>query len=110
MHRFDVQSPEQRAERAANENYRELQAEVIGTVRGKLASRKMLLDESDLEEAYCQAWHGVCATIKRGTTVSNLTGMLVEITWRRAVDIYRELRPGQRVDVEDEHGVELDVD
>jgi len=110
MHRFDVQSPEQRAERAANENYRELQAEVIGTVRGKLTSRKMLLDESDLEEAYCQAWHGVCETIKRGTTVSNLTGLLVEITWRRAVDIYRELRPGRRVAVEDEHGVDLDVD
>jgi DNA-directed RNA polymerase specialized sigma24 family protein len=110
MHRFDVQSPEQRAERAANENYDELQAEVIGTVRGKLASRKMLLDESDLEEAYCQAWHGVCETIKRGTTVSNLTGLLVEITWRRAVDIYRELRPGQRVDVGDEHSVDLDVD
>jgi DNA-directed RNA polymerase specialized sigma24 family protein len=110
MHRFDVQSAEERAERAANENYRELQAEVIGTVRGKLASRKMPVDESDLEEAYCLAWHGVFETIKRGTTVSNLTGILVEITWRRAVDIYRELRPAQRVDVEDEHGVDLDVD
>lgn len=109
--RSNVLSPEQRAERTANENYRDLQAEVIGTVRHKLASRGMRLDDSDLEEAYCQAWHGVCETIKRGGDVSNLTGMLVEITWRRTIDIYRELRPGQRVDLElDEHSVSLDVD
>src|ERR1022692_4362289 len=111
MHRFDVQSPEQQAEKAATENYRKLQAEVIGTVRHRLSSRKMLLDESDLEEAYCQAWHGVCETIKRGTPVSNLTGMLIEITWRRAVDLYRELRPSQRVDLQvEEPIVDLDVD
>jgi DNA-directed RNA polymerase specialized sigma24 family protein len=111
MHRFDVQSSEQQAEKVATENYRELQAEVIGTVRHRLSSRKMLLDESDLEEAYCQAWHGVCETIKRGTPVSNLTGMLIEITWRRAVDLYRELRPSQRVDLQvEEPIVDLDVD
>lgn len=111
MHRFDVQSPEQQAEKVATENYRELQAEVIGTVRHRLSSRKMLLDESDLEEAYCQAWHGVCETIKQGTQVSNLTGMLIEITWRRAVDLYRELRPSQRVDLQvEEPIVDLDVD
>ncbi len=109
--RFDVHSPEQQAERVANEHYRQLQTEVIATVSAKLSARKMRLDESDLEEAYCQAWHAVCETIKRGRTVSNLTGMLVEITWRRAVDVYRELRPGQRVDVElDRHGVDPDAD
>ncbi len=111
MHRLDVESPEQQAERAANENYRKLQAEVIGAVIRKLSSRKMRLDESDLEEAYCQAWHGVYETIKRGTPVSNLTGLLIEITWRRAVDIYRELRPGQRIDLEVGAPVpDLDVD
>lgn len=111
MHRFDVRSPEQQAESAANEHYRELQAEVIATVSSKLSARKMSLDESDLEEAYCQAWHGVCETIKRGTLVSNLTGMLVEITWRRTVDIYRALHPGQRADVElDGHSVDPDID
>jgi DNA-directed RNA polymerase specialized sigma24 family protein len=112
MHRFDVRSPEQQAESAANEHYRELQAEVIATVSSKLSARKMSLDESDLEEAYCQAWHGVCETIKRGTPVSNLTGMLVEITWRRTVDIYRALHPEQRADVElDGHSVvDPDID
>ncbi|MGA2163143.1 MAG: sigma-70 family RNA polymerase sigma factor [Solirubrobacteraceae bacterium] len=111
MHRFDVQSPEQQAERAANKHYRALQGEVLGVVRYRLAARKMHLDESDLEEAYCQAWHGVCETIKQGEPVSNLTGLLIEISWRRTVDLYRELRPGQRVDLKvDEHLVGLDVD
>jgi DNA-directed RNA polymerase specialized sigma24 family protein len=111
MNRFDVDSPEQQAERAVNEHYRELQAEVTGAVRHKLSFRKMRLDESDLEEAYCQAWHGVCETIKRGTQVSNLTGMLIEITWRRAVDIYRELRPSQRVELDvEEPTLDLDLD
>jgi DNA-directed RNA polymerase specialized sigma24 family protein len=111
MHRFDGQSPAQQAENAANENYRKLQAEVIGAVIRKLSSRKMRLDESDLEEAYCQAWHGVYETIKRGTPVSNLTGMLIEITWRRTVDTYRDLRPGQRVDLEVGAPIaDLDVD
>jgi hypothetical protein len=50
MHRFDVRSPEQQAESAANEHYRELQAEVIATVSSKLSARKMSLDESDLDK------------------------------------------------------------
>jgi DNA-directed RNA polymerase specialized sigma24 family protein len=111
MNRFDVDSPGQQAERTANEHYHELQAEVTGAVRHKLSTHKMRLDESDLEEAYCQAWHGVCETIKRGTQVSNLTGMLIEITWRRAVDIYRELRPSQRVELDgEEPTLDLDLD
>jgi DNA-directed RNA polymerase specialized sigma24 family protein len=112
MNRFDVDSHEQQAERTVNEHYDALQAEVTGAVRHKLSVRKMRLDESDLEEAYCQAWHGVCETIKRGTEVSNLTGLLIEVTWRRAVDIYRELRPSQRrveLDAE-EPTLDLDLD
>ena len=71
----------------------------------------MRLDSSDLEEAYCLAWHGVYEEIKRGTEIANLTGMLVEITWRRAVDAYRGLQTGQHADVDiDAHGVEVDLD
>ena len=111
MNRFDVNSPEQQAEKTVNDQYHELQAEVIGTVRRRLASRKMLVDDSDLDEAYCQAWHGVFETIKRGTQVSNLTGILIEITWRRTVDIYRELRPSQRVELDlEQTAVDLELD
>lgn len=109
--RSNASSPAQRASGAANENYRELQAEVLETVRKKLSARRMSVDESDLEEAYCLAWHGVVEKIKRGDEVSNLTGLLVKITWRRAVDAYREARPGQRVQLDlDQYSVELDVD
>jgi RNA polymerase sigma factor (sigma-70 family) len=111
MNRFEADSPEQQAEKAVNEQYRQLQPAVTRAVRRRLASRKMLVDESDLEEAYCLAWHGVCETIKRGTQVSNLTGMLIEITWRRAVDAYREQRSSQRAELDlEEITVELDLD
>jgi RNA polymerase sigma factor (sigma-70 family) len=111
MHPLDTQSAKQQAEQTANQNYTQLQTEVLSTVRRRLSSRKMRLDDSDLEEAYCQAWHGVYETIKRGNPVVNLTGMLIEITWRRAVDIYRELRPSQRTSLEpEEPALELDLD
>jgi DNA-directed RNA polymerase specialized sigma24 family protein len=101
----------EQAERMATEHYGSLEAEVLAVVRRRLLSRNMRLDHSDLEEAYCQAWHGVCEQIKAGTKIANLTGMLVEITWRRAVDTYRQPHPGQHADVDiDAHGVEVDLD
>jgi DNA-directed RNA polymerase specialized sigma24 family protein len=101
----------EQAERTATEHYGSLEAEVVAVVRRRLLSRNMRLDHSDLEEAYCQAWHGVCEQIKAGTKIANLTGMLVEITWRRAVDTYRQPHPGQHADVDiDAHGVEVDLD
>lgn len=111
MNRTAVDSPEQQAEKTINERYHQLQAEVTTTVRHKLLARKMHIDESDLEESYCQAWHGVYERIKQRKQISNLTGMLVEITWRRAVDTYRELHPSQQaaLDVEEPITV-LDLD
>ena len=101
----------QRAERTAQAHYRSLEKEVLGVVGRRLSARNMRLDRSDLEEAYCLAWHGVYEEIKRGTEIANLTGMLVEITWRRAVDAYREMQTGQHADVDiDTHGVEVDLD
>jgi DNA-directed RNA polymerase specialized sigma24 family protein len=104
-------TPRQRAERTAQAHYRSLEKEVVGVVGRRLSARNMRLDSSDLEEAYCLAWHGVYEEIKRGTKIANLTGMLVEITWRRAVDTYRGLQTGQHADVDiDAHGVEVDLD
>ena len=101
----------QRAEWTAQAHYRSLEKEVVGVVGRRLSARNMRLDSSDLEEAYCLAWHGVYEEIRRGTEIANLTGMLVEITWRRAVDAYRDLQTGQHADVDiDAHGVEVDLD
>jgi DNA-directed RNA polymerase specialized sigma24 family protein len=94
----------------AQAKYVELEAEVTATVHGKLAARKMLVVKDDLEEAYNQAWHGVCEKIKTGEKIDNLTGMLVLVTWRRAVDIYRSNHPSEHEDVDvSERGVEPDL-
>jgi DNA-directed RNA polymerase specialized sigma24 family protein len=69
----------------------------------------MTLDDSDLEEAYNLAWAGVYEMIKSGKEVNKLTALLVQITWRRAVDSYRSSRPSQHEDIEiADRGVEHD--
>lgn len=101
----------QEAEWTVDKHYRSLEGEVIGKVDRKLSARNMRLDHSDLEEAYCQAWHGVCEQIADGVKIASLTAMLVEVTWRRAVDSYRELHASQYADIDlDSSGVELDLD
>jgi len=105
------QTLSQQADWTATVHYRSLENEVIGAVSRRLSAREMRLDRSDVEEAYCQAWHGVCEQITGGTKIASLTGMLIEITWRRAVDSYREMRTGQHADIDiDTRGVEVDLD
>src|ERR1039457_745663 len=105
------ESFKEQAERVSEEHYGSLESEVVAVVRRRLLARKMHLDHAELEGAYCQAWHGVIEEIKRGNKIRNLTGMLVDITWRRAVDAYRESRPAQRAEVDIEaHAVEVDLD
>jgi DNA-directed RNA polymerase specialized sigma24 family protein len=94
-----------------DEHYRSLEGEVLGKVGRKLSARKIDLDHTDLEEAYCQAWNGVWEQINDGVKIASLTAMLVEITWRRAVSTYRELHLRQHADIDvDSHGVEVDLD
>jgi len=101
----------QQAEQTVDEHYLALEGEVLGIVARKLSARNIDLDRTDLEEAYCQAWHGVWEQINGGVKIASLTAMLVEITWRRAISTYRELHVGQYADVDvDSHGVEVDLD
>jgi DNA-directed RNA polymerase specialized sigma24 family protein len=90
----------EQADATVNAHYRELEGEVLRAVQSRLAARRMQMDRSDVEEAYCLAWNGVWELIKRGEEIRSLTATLIEITWRRAVDTYRELRTGQYADVE----------
>jgi RNA polymerase sigma factor (sigma-70 family) len=107
----DRRSLAREADALASANLRRLEGDVLGVVRGRLLARKMRLDVSDLEEAYNIAWHGVCEQVKRGTRVRNLTGMLVEITFRRAIDAYRAAAPAQYVDAPvEERGAEFDIE
>jgi DNA-directed RNA polymerase specialized sigma24 family protein len=101
----------QLAESTVDEHYGALETEVVDKVCRRLFARHMDLDRSDVEEAYCLAWHGVCEQIARGVRIASLNGMLVEVTWRRAVETYREMRRGEHADVDIErHVVEDDLD
>ena len=101
----------QRAESTVDEHYVALETEVVSKVSRRLSARDMDLDRSDVEEAYCLAWHGVCEQIARGVRIASLEGMLVEVTWRRAVESYRAMRRSEHADVDVErHVVEDDLD
>jgi DNA-directed RNA polymerase specialized sigma24 family protein len=101
----------QLAEWTADEHYDALETEVVDKVCRRLSARQMDLDRSDVEEAYCLAWHGVCEQIARGVRIASLNGMLIEVTWRRAVEAYRQMRRSEHADVDLElHVVEDDLD
>lgn len=101
----------QSADEVVNANYRRLQRPVEDRVRATLAAQKIEVAQTDLEEAYVLAWQAVCLMIERGTRIENLTGLVVQATRRRAIDLYREQRSGRRVDVEmADIGVEEDWD
>jgi DNA-directed RNA polymerase specialized sigma24 family protein len=94
------QTPQQQADALADANLKRLESVVINAVQGKLHACKMWLDKSDLEAAYNLGWHGVCQYIAQGGEVTNLTGFLIDITYKRAFDIYRQRHEGQHADAE----------
>jgi DNA-directed RNA polymerase specialized sigma24 family protein len=104
------QSPRQEAEAVANANYEALKEVVLRSVRSRLFARSVRLDQIDLEAAYNQAWHGVCQAIAQQRRVGNLAGLLVDITSKRAIDIYRQRNEAMHADADVEtHAVEIDL-
>jgi DNA-directed RNA polymerase specialized sigma24 family protein len=106
------QSPRQQAEAVANANYEGLKEVVLRSVMSRLFARSVRLDRIDLEAAYNQAWHGVCQAIAQGRRVENLAGLLVDITCKRAIDIYRQRNEAMHADADvdvETHAVEVDL-
>jgi DNA-directed RNA polymerase specialized sigma24 family protein len=104
------QSPRQQAEAVANANYEALKEVVLRSVGSRLFARSVRLDRIDLEAAYNQAWHGVCQAIAQSRRVENLAGLLVDITCKRAIDIYRQRNEAMHADADVEsHAVEVDL-
>jgi DNA-directed RNA polymerase specialized sigma24 family protein len=105
-----------RFERVIAEHYESLKAEVLATVRGKLAVDSLHPDPSDLDAAYNAAWHALYEQSRqRGNEISNLGGWLALITYRRAIDDIRSSRMKDRapIDVEEsisQLGYEHDID
>lgn len=103
--------PEQRARKVVEANLHELEKPVLRAVKHRLVGGNIGLPEPDLEAAYNQAWHGVYQAIAQGREVNNLTGLLIDITYKRSVDIYRQRREAMHAaDAElEDHTVEVDL-
>lgn len=103
-------SAQRRAEGVLDGNYRRLEGEVIRSVGGRLGARMISLDRVDIEEAYNQAWNGVYQLMARGQSVENLAGLLVDVTYKRSLDAFRQRREAHYAEVDLEgHVVEVDL-
>jgi len=81
-----------RAERMLRREFEALRGRVLGTVRGRLRASGVSLDASDLDACYAQAWQGLYAAMLAGDEISNPTGWLALVTFRRAIEEYRSRR------------------
>ncbi len=100
-----------RAERLLREEFGGLREEVLRSVRGRLRSRGVRLDEGDLEACYATAWQGLYVTIAGGEEVANPAGWLTVVTFRRAIDEHRSTagrRADEQIHVEPDLAAELD--
>jgi DNA-directed RNA polymerase specialized sigma24 family protein len=78
-----------RAERLLRKEFEGLRGRVMGRVRGRLRASGASLDASDLEACYAQAWQGLYAAMLAGEEITNPTGWLTLVTFRRAIEEYR---------------------
>ncbi len=78
-----------RAERLLRQEFDKLRSQVLGAVRGRLRSRGVQLDDTDLEACYAIAWQGLYAAVLEGQEVANPAGWLVLVSFRRAIDEHR---------------------
>ncbi len=88
-----------RAERLLRDEFESLRRRVLASVRARLRSSGVALDESDLDACYSQAWQGLYAAVLEGEEIANTAGWLVLVTFRRAIDEHRShgpSRPGDR--------------
>jgi len=100
-----------RAEQFLQREYVLQRDNVLRAVRGKLAREGIHLDDADLDAFYNQAWHGVYGQILEGVQVENPPGLLVRVTYCRAIDEYRKLHVARRADEVEvaEHGLDPDT-
>lgn len=86
------------ADRVIGEEYEAFKGEVVQTVAGKLAASKINFAPLDMDGFYNQAWFGLWTKLSDGQQVENRMGLLVQMTYRRAIDEYRTLHPDRHAD------------
>lgn len=88
------------ADRVIEAEYEEFKADVLRTVAGKLAATKIRFAGLDMDGFYNQAWYGLYSKLQDGQEIENRKGLLIQMTYRRAIDEYRTLHPDRHADPE----------
>lgn len=81
-----------RADRLLAEQFERVRGEVLCSVRGRLHSAGVKLDEADLDACYAIAWQALHAAVLAGEEIENPPGWLVTVCFRRAIDEQRARR------------------
>jgi DNA-directed RNA polymerase specialized sigma24 family protein len=86
------------ADQVIGAEYEAFKDEVTRTVVGKLGASKIRFAELDVDSFYNQAWFGLYTKLSDGQEIENRKGLLVQMTYRRAIDEYRSLHPDRQAD------------
>lgn len=86
------------ADAVIGEEYEAFKSDVVRSVSGKLASSKIRFADLDMDGFYNQAWFGLYTKLQDGQQIDNRKGLLVQMTYRRAIDEYRTLHPDRQAD------------
>ncbi|MFT4049465.1 MAG: sigma-70 family RNA polymerase sigma factor, partial [Solirubrobacterales bacterium] len=78
--------------------YEAFKTDVVRSVAGKLSASKIRFADLDMDGFYNQAWYGLYTKLQDGQVVENRKGLLVQMTYRRAIDEYRTLHPDRQAD------------
>ena len=78
-----------RAERLLREEFERLQRRVTGQVSARLRRRGVLLDGSDLDACYAEAFQGLYTVALEGAEIADPAAWLTLVTFRRAIDEHR---------------------
>lgn len=100
------------ADEVIGAEYAAFKDEVTRTAAGKLAASKIRFADLDMDGFYNQAWYGLYTKLQDGQKVENRKGLLIQMTYRRAIDEYRTLHPDRQADpvVLETLGVENPID
>lgn len=78
--------------------YDAFKEEVTRTAAGKLGASKIRFADLDMDGFYNQAWYGLYTKLQDGQQIENRKGLLIQMTYRRAIDEYRTLHPDRQAD------------
>lgn len=79
--------------------YERVRGDVLMSIRGRLKTQRISLDDHDLDAIYNQAWHALYDRLAAGETIDNPPGFLVTVGYRRAIEEVRRQRPDTRADL-----------